>query len=316
MTSEGIRPPASIYDRHPELREPAREGRLPNHLFIIPDGNGRWAEVNGLRIPTLATSPILRFAARNEQFASLIKGLDLLKKTGLTHPLMGHLQGVEKFTSTVRDVRELPIKYFGGWGFASGDPEKPEEPEKKSGNWTREPTHGLDEVSGLFLVVSYLINSNIQEINQTNGVFRVIGRRDRIPNYLVEDIGKAEELTKANDGQTVYLGLDYGGIDQELREDQELVRRVLSGEITDPSQVTLDFRNKLLDGAGLIPPMDLIIRTSGEQRVSDLGTLSSNAEFYSEPKLFPDLETEDIVRALINYTNRDRRFGGRSSASK
>ena len=308
MTSEGIRPSPSIYDRHPELREPAIKGELPNHLFIIPDGNGRWANANGLRMPMRFATPLLTFAGKNEQFGKLLSSLQSIQQRGLTSPLMGHIAGVEKFMATSRDLRELPIKFFGGWAFAGG-------PEDNSGNWTRQPTSGIDEVTGLFLVMSYLLNTYTPEINETNGIFKVIGRRDRIPRYLKDDIEKAESLTENNTGQVIYLAIDYGGIDQEIREDQELFRRITAGEITDVSQITPALRNSLLDGGGAIPPMDLIIRTSGEQRISDLGTLATNAEFYSEPKFFPDLKTEDIVKALIDYTNRDRRFGGRPSAA-
>ena len=114
-----------------------------------------------------------------------------------------------------------------------------------------------------------------------------------------------EEMTRKNTGRKFCAAIDFGGQDQELRIMQTIQK------LPKKTKVTLELLEELRDGGGIIKPADLIIRTSGEQRTSDLGWLAQNAEFYAIKYYLPETGTEDFVKALIDYSKRERRLGGR-----
>ena len=145
----------------------------------------------------------------------------------------------------------------------------------------------------------------LRDLQKNNSRFIHLGRKDRIPNSLKQLIETVERKTKTNNSRVLCLALDFGGEDQELRM-MQAIRNLPKDE-----KITLDVVKKLRDAHGQIPPADLIIRTSGEKRTSDIGWLERNSEFYSISKLLPDTQIEDFVKAIINYSKRERRFGAR-----
>ncbi|MBI2031403.1 MAG: di-trans,poly-cis-decaprenylcistransferase [Candidatus Levybacteria bacterium] len=242
---------SSVWDRFPKLKSISKE-KFPNHLLIIPDGNGRWAQ----------------------RFSKL--------------PVFGHRKGREVLKQILDDLQELPIHFITVWGFSTG-------------NWKRSKA----EVKALMSIFEKAVNENLPRLIETGTRFIHIGREDRIPKSLKNAIRNSEIKTKTNRKRVFCLAIDFGGEDQELRMMEKI--RDLPKNIKITPQVV----EKLRDAQGLIPQADLIIRTSGEQRTSDLGWLERNSEFYSIKKLLPMTATSDFIEAIIDYSKRNRRFGAR-----
>lgn len=242
----------SIFERFPDLKN-VPEGKFPNHLLIIPDGNGRWAK----RLNSI--------------------------------PIIGHQQGYRVLKNVLSNLQELPINTITIWGFAAD-------------NWKR----SSKEVDDLMKLFEGAIKEITPDLLKNKSRFIHIGRKDRIPLSLKDTIRKAEDMTKNNKGKILCIAIDFGGEDQELRIMQEIQK------LPKNTKITHDLLRNLRDGQGEIPPADLIIRTSGEQRTSDIGWLSQNAEFYSISKLLPDADMKDFAKALIDYSKRERRFGART----
>ena len=243
---------STILEKFPELKKIPAE-KFPNHLLIIPDGNGRWAKkINSV-------------------------------------PIIGHRQGFNVLKTILKNLQELPINIVTIWGFAAD-------------NWKRSEK----EVKGLMKLFEEGLKSVLPDLAKNNSRFIHLGRKDRIPYFLKQVIEKVEKTTKNNQGKILCLAIDFGGEDQELRIMKAIQRLPKS------TNLSLEVLKKLRDGDGEIPPADLIIRTSGEQRTSDIGWLGVNAEFYSISKLLPDASLEDFAKAIIDYSKRERRFGGRT----
>lgn len=230
---------------------------FPEHVLIIPDGNGRWAR----------------------RFSRL--------------PFYGHRKGFEILKEVLRELLNLPVKTVTVWGFSSD-------------NWKRSQR----EVSGLMGLYERGINETLEELKEKKLRFVHIGRRDRLPESLVKTIEKAEKETRENTYKNFCIAIDFGGQDQEIRMMEKILK------LPKNTKINIELIKKLRDSGGLIPPADLIIRTSGEQRTSDLGWLSQNSEFYSIEKLLPETNTQDFLEAIVDYTKRDRRFGGRKNGNK
>jgi undecaprenyl diphosphate synthase len=203
-------------------------------------------------------------------------------------PIIGHRQGFKVLKEVLENLQELPINIVTIWGFAAD-------------NWKR----SKEEVAELMKLFEDGLNDIVPDLLKNKSKFIHLGRKDRIPFSLQTAIAKAEKATKNNKGKILCLAIDFGGEDQELRV-MEAIRK-LSKNIT----IDLDLVKKLRDGQGEIPAADLIIRTSGENRTSDIGWLGTNSEFYSITKLLPDAGIEDFVKGIIDYTGRERRFGAR-----
>lgn len=243
-----------LFTRFPDLGKVPQD-RFPNHMLIIPDGNGRWAE-------------------RRHQ-----------------KPLAGHEQGKKVVIQLLRDLRPLEeIKFITLWGMSADNLDKRDSEEKEN----------------LFRIFGETLHSMTPELLAENGRFMHIGRKDRIPQDLRQAFDEVETLTAENTGQTVCLAVDYGGEDQELRIMQRTVN-----EIPKDTIVTIEDRNRLRDGGGILPSADMIIRTSGEERISDLGWLGKGAEFIKIKELFPTIGTGHVIKGLIEFSKRERRGGGR-----
>ena len=214
----------------------------------------------------------------NARFAKLIHSV----------PLIGHRKGAQVLKTVLRTLQDLPIRIVTIWGFATD-------------NWKR----SKQEVEGLMVIFKEALDEVLPELLQNKSRFIHLGRKDRIPQYLKKAIEQVEDLTNTNNNKILCIAIDFGGEDQTFRI-MQAVRN-----LPKDSEINLDVLRKLRDGHGEIPPADLIIRTSGEQRTSDIGWLAQNSEFYSIKKLLPQTRIEDFVKAIIDYSKRQRRFGGR-----
>lgn len=203
-------------------------------------------------------------------------------------PSFGHKQGFKILRKVVRGLQSLPIDILTIWAFSSD-------------NWKR----GSQETSALMKIVEAGIKESLPEIIEKKMRFVHLGRRDRIPKALKKIIEAAEKQTKNNSGKIFCVAIDFSGQDQEIRMMEEILK------LPKNTKINIDLIKKLRDSRGLIPPADLIIRTSGEQRTSDLGWLSQNSEFYAIDKFLPETSSNDFLEAIIEYTKRERRFGAR-----
>ena len=230
--------------------------KIPTHVGLIMDGNGRWATQRGL--PRLA----------------------------------GHKAGVENVKPTVLAAKKFGIKYLTFYAFSTE-------------NWKRPQ----DEVSGIMNLLSIFIDREVNNLHKEGVRILHIGRRERLDQSLREKIEGAIELTKNNTAITVQMGLDYGGRDEITQAERKIVASGVS-----PEQVNEELISQNLYTAG-IPDPDLIIRTSGEMRTSNfLIWQSAYAEWIFPETYRPDFTEEVFWQMLVEYSRRDRRFGGLSQA--
>jgi undecaprenyl diphosphate synthase len=196
--------------------------------------------------------------------------------------LEGHRQGARTLKQTVRDARELGIEELTVYAFSTE-------------NWSRPP----EEVEGLMELFAELIESEVPELHEERTRVRFVGRRDRVTTRLHERIEWAEDLTGEHRDQTLFVAFDYGGRAEILDAasayegggEEEFRRRLYAPEMSDP---------------------ELVIRTSGEQRLSNfLLWQSAYSELFFSDRLWPDFDRDELERALAEYASRQRRFGAR-----
>lgn len=199
----------------------------------------------------------------------------------------GHKAGATVIKKIYNDLWQLPIKFITVWGFSAD-------------NWSRTK----EEADGIMHVIDATLKLMLPDAMEHNSRIIHIGRKDRIPQYLRDTFADAEEKTKNNTGPVLCLAVDYAGQDQEVR----MFKRMLEDGATD---ITAETLVKYRDGGGVVPPADLVVRTSGEKRTSDLGWLSTNSELAFITKLLPNAGSQDFVEAIIDFSKRERRFGGR-----
>lgn len=203
-------------------------------------------------------------------------------------PIYGHRKGAQILKKVIRALDTLPIETTTVWGFSAD-------------NWKR----SKEEISGIMTVIEETIGGMRKELIEKNIRFFHLGRRDRIPKSLKKILEDTQNITKENTGKKFAVAVDFGGVDQEMR----IIRKIQL--LPKNTEISLGLLEKLRDCSGVITPADLIIRTSGEKRTSDLGWLAQNAEFYSIEKFLPESDTSDFIEALVDFSKRERRFGGR-----
>lgn len=205
-------------------------------------------------------------------------------KKQLLRPWQGHEAGATAFRSLVRWCRDNPrLSILTIWGFSTE-------------NWTRSP----EETKKLMGIYERYLTEERAEFHKNKTRFVHSGRTDRLPAALMSLIKDVSEETKDYTEFTLHVALDYGGRDEIIRAAQK---------ITDPKKITEESFKVLLDHPEL-PDVDLVIRTSGEQRTSGFFIWqSAYAELLFNDKLFPDLTPEDLKAALKEYDSRQRRFG-------
>jgi undecaprenyl diphosphate synthase len=237
-------------------RNPSPSVRIPRHVGIIMDGNGRWAAARSLP----------RFE--------------------------GHRRGVEAVRRVVRTAGDLGIAYLTLYSFSSE-------------NWSRP----AEEVSDLMGLLKRFIRNDLADLHKSNVRVRVIGSRDDLAADLSGLLSEAEDLTRDNTGLTLVIAFNYGSRQEIADAARRLAERVLAGEM-DPKSIDADLLGAHLYTAG-IPDPDLIIRTSGEQRLSNfLMWQSAYSELVFLPMHWPDFDRAAFETALAEYASRERRFGG------
>ncbi len=209
-------------------------------------------------------------------------------KSRMLPAAMGHKQGVDTYEKLIEKAKEMGIKVLTGWAFSTE-------------NWKR----SKEEIDDLFGLVRQFAEKFKKKCLEEEIRFVHIGRKDRLPDYLLTLIAEMEELTKNFTGFTFVAAMDYGGHDELARATRKVVEQGL--------ELNEENIEKNLDTAGL-PPVDLIIRTGGEQRLSGyLSWQSAYAELFFTPKYLPEFSTEDFEKAVLDFAGRERRFGGSSS---
>jgi len=202
--------------------------------------------------------------------------------------LEGHRAGFKAIHDITRYLGELNIGYATFYAFSTENWNRPEE-----------------EVKGLFKLLSQSIKKETAELHQNNVRLRWLGRRDNLSEMLIKDIEAAVRMTEENTGMTLSLALNYGG----RQEITDAVRRMIEDRVP-PEKIDEQVLESYLYTAG-IPPVDLLIRTAGELRLSNfLLWQSAYAEFYFAGALWPDFTRAEMDKALTAFSNRKRRFGG------
>jgi len=204
--------------------------------------------------------------------------------------LEGHARGFDRAVEVSRAARNAGIHTVTLWGFSTE-------------NWER----SKEEVGYLMRLYEKLVDDYLKEAKKDKVRIVHLGRKDRIPKSLLAKIVKAETETKENDRYIMNICIDYGGHDEVLRATQKMIADGVSAEKIDKKLF-----ESYLDTAGQpYPYVDLIIRTSGEQRVSGfLIWQAAYAEYYWEDGHFPDFSPERLKLAILDYSRRRRRFGG------
>lgn len=229
--------------------------KLPKHIAIIMDGNGRWAEHQNL--------------PRSK----------------------GHYEGVKRVDELVDYASELGINYITLFTFSTE-------------NWNRPET----EINLLMELIGTVLKQKIDKLKRINVRFQIIGKHDRIPDSILNIMKFVIEETKNNTGLVLNLAFNYGSRLEITDAVRILAGRVKNGTL-EADEITEEMISSELYTKN-IPDPDLLIRTSGERRISNfLLWQLSYAELYFSETFWPDFTKEEFLRALEDYTNRDRRFG-------
>lgn len=233
-----------------------KEDKIPEHIAIIMDGNGRWAKKKGL--------------PRNA----------------------GHVQGSRVVEKICKEAYDLGVKYLTVYAFSTE-------------NWKRPD----QEVKALMKLLRNYLSDCLATSKKNNMQVRVLGDIQVLEPKMQEKIRQLEEVSARNTGLHFQVAINYGGRDELMRAVRCLARQVRDGEIS-LEELTEERMDRALDTRG-IPDPDLLIRTSGEERLSNfLPWQLAYTEFYFTDVLWPDFSREDLIEAILHYSNRDRRFGG------
>jgi len=230
--------------------------KIPQHVAIILDGNGRWAKAKGM--------------PRN----------------------YGHMQGAKAVEDILEVARDMGIKYLTVYAFSTE-------------NWNRPDT----EVSALMTILRQYLKTSIKKSMKNNVRCRVIGERSRLSDDIRSAIEELEEATKENTGLQFTIAINYGSRDEITRAVRKIAARCAAGEIS-AEDITEKMISENLDTWDL-PDPDLMIRTCGEQRISNyLLWQCAYTEFYYAQVAWPDFDKEQLQMALDSYGKRDRKYGG------
>ncbi len=204
----------------------------------------------------------------------------------------GHRRGVESTKECVRAAADAGISYLTLFSFSSE-------------NWKRPPM----EVTYLMGLLKRFIRRDLAEIHENNVKLRVIGSEEKVPPELVKMLREAVALTSGNTGLQLVIAFNYGARDEIVRAAKRLAEQVKSGELA-VEDITQERFAEHFDTAG-IPDPDLIIRTSGEHRISNfLLWQCAYSEFLFVDNFWPDFTRQTLESAIAAYRQRERRFGG------
>ena len=204
----------------------------------------------------------------------------------------GHRRGVETVREIVRASKDHNIEYLTLYSFSSE-------------NWTRPKS----EISELFSLLKYFVRRDLAEMHENNVRLKIIGERHGLPEDIVAVLDEAVALTEKNDGQTIVIAFNYGSRAEIASAARRLASKVKSGELQ-LDEINIDRISNELDTSG-IPDPDLVIRTSGEIRLSNfLMWQSAYSELVFVDCLWPDFDKSEYHSAIETYRNRTRKFGG------
>ena len=211
----------------------------------------------------------------------------------------GHKQGVEAARRVVRAAGDFKIPYMTLFGFSTE-------------NWSR-PKEEVTELMGL---LRYYLKSETADLHKNGVKLQVIGHRQGLDDDIVKLINHAESLTENNTNLTLCIALNYGGRQEILHTAKKLVEdQVEKGEVLSQEDIEEAFSSRLMT-VGL-PDPDILIRTSGEQRISNfLLWQCAYTELVFVDTLWPDFTKDDLEKAMVEFKSRDRRFGGVKQAKK
>jgi undecaprenyl diphosphate synthase len=225
--------------------------KIPRHIAIIMDGNGRWAKKRGL--PRLA----------------------------------GHRAGTENLRQIIEACVEFGVKYLTIYAFSTE-------------NWGRP----ADEVEGLMKIFDDVFDRELNELHKQGAQLRHVGRLDGVRPSFIKKIERGVDLTKDNDKLILNVAFNYGGRDEIVHVIKKMIDEGL-----DPDQVDPELIESYLFTYGS-PDPDLVIRTSGEKRTSNfLLWQSAYSEWYFPMVFWPDFNRNELIKAIREYSQRNRRFG-------
>ncbi len=240
-----------------DIQRPPALVKLPRHVAIIMDGNGRWAKKHKMKVA------------------------------------FGHRSGVEALRSVIRECSDLGIFALSIYAFSTE-------------NWSRSP----EEVAALMQLLLEFFSSEIDELDEKGVIIRILGDVPGLPAPQRDAVVKAMERTKDNTGLRLNIALNYGARAELLQAVKAVSEKVKAGMLS-PEAISLSDLEDALYTRGL-PDVDLLIRTSGEMRLSNfLLYQCAYAEFLFPQVLWPDFTVHHFHEALAAYAGRERRFGGR-----
>lgn len=232
------------------------DARIPHHVAIIMDGNGRWAQQRG--------------KAR----------------------IFGHQEGAESVRAIIDTCARLGIKAVTLYAFSTENWKRPE-----------------DEVSGLMSMLKLYLKKELKSIHKNNIRFRAIGELSGLSTDIQQELSAAMEYTAKNTSMVLCVALNYGARAEITHAAQEAMKQLIAAG-SSPEKLSEEDIERNLYTQGL-PEVDLLIRTSGEFRISNfLLWQLAYSEIYVTPTLFPDFRRTEILRAIVEYQKRERRFGG------
>ena len=238
-----------------DLKEQIDVNRIPQHVAIIMDGNGRWAKS---------------------------KGLDRI---------FGHREGVDSVDKVMEAASDLGVKYITLYAFSTE-------------NWNRPEM----EVNALMEILSEALKKYIEKISKNNVRLLVIGDKSRLSKLTLSNLSEAEKMTEKNTGLTMVLAISYSSRWEIVEATKQIASEVKSGSLSVDAIDEKIFSNHLATAG--IPDPDLLIRTSGELRISNfLMWQLSYSELYFTPVSWPEFKKEQFFEAIIDYQKRERRFG-------
>jgi undecaprenyl diphosphate synthase len=204
----------------------------------------------------------------------------------------GHRRGADAVRRVVRGAGELGIPVLTLFAFSTE-------------NWTRP----ADEVNDLMGLLRHYLRNELEELHKNGARLRVIGNRDGLAADIVRDIDEAQKMTQANARIDVNICINYGARDEILQATRSLARRVAAGELAADGIDEARFEQELLTAG--VPDPDLLIRTSGEQRISNfLLWQCAYSELVFVDTLWPDFGKDHLERAIAEFRRRERRYGG------
>src|ERR1035437_1180578 len=237
------------------LKEKINPAKLPQHIAIIMDGNGRWAKQQG------------------------------------QHRIFGHEQGVKSVRETVEAAAEVGVKFLTLYAFSTE-------------NWNRPQ----EEVIALMQLLVHTINAETKTLNKNRIRLQAIGDLKSLPTDCYNELQEAIENTKNNSRMTLVLALSYSSHWEIMNAVKEIAQQIENKTLSAAAITEETFKSHLCTSN--IPDPELIIRTSGEHRISNfLLWQLAYSELYFTDKLWPDFGKEDLFEAILDYQNRERRFG-------